>query len=239
MSRTVVISAMCSQYPEDKPPGTEIWTVNRAHTMEPRTDRAYFFDPHTLFHDGFIEEMAGLNVPVFTREPLPGIPLSEAFPVDDIVRFFGIEYSTSTVAWMIQHAIYEHCHGDTIDQLVLNGMYHPRDSVEYLWALPCVNFWVGVAMGHGMKVRCYGFNAVVRAMPWESNRYGYRRNTNADLCVATLSAAYKACYEYPRTFKNAEDEICPTEDRESLVLTKRRLEGMLKQVNDALEPQLQ
>lgn len=235
MSRIVVLNAMCSRWPEDKTPATEIWTVNRAHTVEPRADRAYFFDPHTLFHSGFMEEMAALNIPIYTRKPLPEIPMSVEYPKDEIVGFFGIEYSTSTVAWMIQHAIFEHCHGRPIDKLILSGMYHPRDSVEYLWALPCINFWVGVAMGHGMRVQCYGFNSIVRAMPWETNCYGYRRNKNAGLCVETLSAAYKACYEYPRTFVDAEDELLPTEDFESLSLTKRKLEGMLVQVNANLD----
>jgi hypothetical protein len=235
MARVVVINAMCSRWPEPKGEGVEIWTVNRAHTVEPRTDRVYYFDPEPLFLPGFVDSVAALGVPVYTRKPHPDIPTSRAYPLGEMTRYFGIEYSTSTVAWMIQHAIYEHCNGSPIDRLVLNGMYHPRDSVEYLWAIPCINFWVGVAMGRGMNVQCYGNNALVRAMPWESNCYGYRRNVYGELAIATLSAAYKACYEYPRKFMTAEEEMATTEDYETLVNSRRVLANQLKQVDAALE----
>lgn len=235
--RHVVLTAMCSRYPEAKPPGTELWGVNRTYTVEPRLDRVYYFDPETLFLPDFVSELAKLGTPVYTRKPIPALPRSVAFPVQEVTRFFGLTYSTCTVAWMLQHAIWEHCTGKRIDKLTLNGMYHPRDSLEYLYCLPCVNFWVGVAMGHGMKVDLYGFNALCKPLPWEAPDYGYRRNVNAELCIKTLSAAYKACYEYPRQFLTAEGEMAAEQDHEALVQTKARLEAMLGQVNQALEGQ--
>lgn len=236
MARVVVIQAMCSHWPEDKTEGTEVWCVNRSHTVEPRVDRIYYFDPEYLFEDGFLDSINKTGVPVYTRDAVESVTNSVRFPVEDVIAFFnGLCYSTSTVAWCIQHAIYEHCNGNPIDKLVLNGMYHQRDSMEYLWAIPCINYWVGVAVGHGMNIQCYGNNALVKAMPWESGKYGYVRNINADLCINTLSAAYQACYQYPRMFKNAQEEQEATEDYYGLLQTREQLSAMLVGVDRKLE----
>lgn len=234
--RRVVLTAMCGKWPEATiPAGTELWGVNRTATVEPRLSRVYTFDPECLFQPGYVEHLAELGIPVFTRSVHPDIPQSIRFPKEEIVHFFnGLTYSTCTVAWMLQHAIYEHQHGDTIDELVLANMFLQRDSMEYLWCLPCVNFWVGVAMGCGMKVVSHGHAAVVKALPWESNEYGYRRNVYADTGIATLAAAYRACYEYPRKFMTADDELALTEDWDSLTQIRDQARKMLEQAEAQL-----
>lgn len=235
MNRVVVINAMCSRWPEEKTAGVEIWGINATFRVESRLDRVYYFDAEHLFAPDVISTLAQMGVPVYTRKHNPDIPSSVEFPVDEIIRFFnGHCYATSTVAWAIQHAIYEHCNGNPIDRLILSGMYHPRDSMEYLWALDCINYWVGIAIGHGMKVTSYGNTAIAKAMPWMSNKYGYIRNMHGDLAVNTLSAAYQACYQYPRKFMTADDEIAATEDYDGLIETRNQLTSMLNRVNHQL-----
>lgn len=235
MPRVVVINAMCGGFPEEAGEGVEIWGVNRTFHVEPRVDRIYFFDPHTLFAGDLLSDLAALDIPVFTREAVAEIPRSAAFPIEELKRFFGgLEYWTCSIAYMVAHAIYEHCTGKRIDTLILNGMFHPRDSMEYLWSKPCVEFWVGVAMGHGMNVQLYGYNALCKPLPWETGLYGYTRNVNAELCILTLAAAYKACYSYPREFRSADDELLPPQDLEGLMRHKAVLQQRMESVENAI-----
>lgn len=225
---------MCSRFPEEKSEGMEIWAVNRSFTVEPRVDRVYTFDPENLFGPDYISDLAATGVPVYTRSPIEGVPNSIAFPKDRIVASLGHHYSTCTVAWMIQHAIFEHIQGNKIDRLVLNGMYSQRDSVEYVPALPCLNFWCGVAIGLGMRITPYGDCAVMRPYVWESKDYGYITNDYRELAQAAMSAAYKCAFEMPRQFRTAEDMLVPTEDFDSLTQTERQLTQRLAMVRERL-----
>jgi len=135
---------------------------------------------------------------------------------------------------MIQHAIYEHCNGVPIDRLILNGMMHPRDSTEYMYHKPCIEFWIGVAMGKGMCVTCYGFNSLCKPLSWETGKYGYARNVNQDLCIQTLRAAYEACYQYPRKFMTADGELALGSDVDTLVAARKKHEEAVEVINKAL-----
>ena len=44
-------------------------------------------------------------------------------------------------------------------------------------------------------------------MPWEPGLYGYYMNMNGEICRSTLSAAYKACLQYPRCIVPNDEEI--------------------------------
>lgn len=68
------------------------------------------------------------------------------YPVDEIVKFFGTDYFSNTVDYAIALAIYK---GFT--EIGLYGINMLKGS-EYSYQKAGVEFWIGQAMGRGIKV---------------------------------------------------------------------------------------
>lgn len=146
-------------------PDFEIWTVNNLYRFVPRQDR--IFELHTreqiaadLTHgvDGktYVEEMAAMKIPVYMQEQYPDIPSSIKYPLDEMIREFGVDrsnvnhtpdaYFTNSISFMIALAIYEgfkeiHVYG--VDMAV---------GVEYIEQRPSCEYYLGIAKGRGIKV---------------------------------------------------------------------------------------
>lgn len=201
--KTVVINAMCSPYNKPLPKGAEVFGCNGAFRHQHNLTRLYFLDSVNLFPEGFADEINSLPdwVRVIGRRAWPEIPRCEAFPKDDLIRYFnGMTYYTSTCAWMLAQAIRE-----GFEKIILSGLYHQLDSAEYMTAKPCMDFWCGVAMGKGVEVVVEPDCALMRPWRWESPLYGYERNINATVNQSMFSAVYKACIEMPRCIVNADE----------------------------------
>ena len=127
----------------------EIWTLSPMRGCEgftdlPRYDR--FYELHEL--DLMEREVDGLTEWITkAKEAEPDrYWLADDLPVDAIVERFGHDYFTQTVAFMAAHAIYE-----GVDELSVFGCDFAHDS-EYQWQRPCMEFWLGVAVGLGVQV---------------------------------------------------------------------------------------
>ena len=93
-------------------PGWSIWALNQLYRHIPRVDR--HFDIHKNFrednvpgtdHVGWLTEFDG---PIYMSERIQEIPGSVCYPLARVIeRVAGVDYFTSTVAFMVAAAIYE------------------------------------------------------------------------------------------------------------------------------------
>jgi len=89
-----------------------------------------------------VKKINKLNIPVMIREKHKLFPNGIVFPIDKM----PFRYFTSTIAFMIAYAIYEKV--DSIDIYSVPLFY--KD--EYTEQRPCIEFWIGYAMGQGIEV---------------------------------------------------------------------------------------
>lgn len=89
------------------------------------------------------------GVPVYQMKVDPRIPTSVKYPYDEIVERYGRvwlngkkrPYLTSTAAYMLALALYEHENGNTIDRIHLAGI-ELAIGTEYFHQRPCVEYWI-------------------------------------------------------------------------------------------------
>ena len=104
--------------------------------------------------------LARCKVPVYMQEVDERIPGSIRYPFEAVTESLGLPdvtgrkrlYLTSSPAWMLALAIYEHKCGQIIDEIRLAGV-EMLIGTEYARQKPCIEFWLGLAMGMGIEVK--------------------------------------------------------------------------------------
>ena len=134
----------------------EIWSLNNIHNKIrtlPNGRWTRWFDIHETAIDrpGNVEALKKLGCPVYVRNERPDIPNSIVYPLEEMKREFFCnvnrkQFFTSSFPYMIALAIHEGC-----KELSLYGIALATNT-EYAEQLPCVNFWLGIALGKGIKV---------------------------------------------------------------------------------------
>lgn len=214
MRKRVAIVGMISPYAGDTS-DTDVWCINRAFVAQAkasRVDRLFVFDDLALFGDGFV---AGVNAlppacEVIARKHWPEIPRSQPYPLEWIVRSYGLAspYFECTSAYMIALAVrlgYE--------RITLHGMYHVHDSLEYMHHKACLDFWVGVAVGRGIEVVGEDTTALARPFLWSSPLYGYVRNAYGMAANTIQQGCYVAAGSLPVEFIDNDRQPMTAEER--------------------------
>lgn len=139
---------------EDK--SWEIWSVNNVYNKIrtlPNGRWSRWFDIHetAINRPKHIKNLINLGCPVYVRDERPDIPNSIVYPLEEIKREFfrnvnRVQFFTSTIAYMIALAIHEGA-----EEISLFGINQALQT-EYAHHLPCTDFWLGVAVGRGIKV---------------------------------------------------------------------------------------
>mgnify|MGYP005821105333 FL=1 len=207
-SKKVVLVGMINPYEGDDVGDIEIWCINRSFMQQPGVTRVYFFDNLHQFGDEFIDALNALpeNVRVISRRPWPEVPRSEGFPLKATLGAFNtnIRYFQCTAAYMLAHSLAE-----KIPHVVLCGMYHLHDSLEYFQHKACMEFWLGVAMGMGHQVDIMGDTQLTKPFPWSPPFYAYEYQQFEGLANQVLAAAYRACLSFPMRFMTPEEADSP------------------------------
>lgn len=208
MSKSVVLIGMIK--PSYDGPVVDRWGINRSYEHQKDLTRTYFFDEDRCFGKDFIKNVNESGVRVVTRGEHPELPESECYPLSEVMASFGMDepYFTCTAAYMLAHAIHE-----GYEHIVLHGMYHVADSLEYMHHKPCIEYWVGIARGRGIKVEMGKDCAIGRPLSWQSPLYGYIRQRTEWLCISTLAASYRACLAYPIKWVNADEDDQPVQEK--------------------------
>ena len=104
--------------------------------------------------------LAACKRPVYMLHPDPRIPTAVQYPIKEVTRAVGIRkvtskwlYVTSTPAYMMALAIYEHLTGQIkLKEFAVSGL-ELAIGTEYYWQRPCLEYYLGLMKGMGIKVR--------------------------------------------------------------------------------------
>ena len=91
-----------------------------------------------------------MRVPLIAPYKYEEIPLSQAFPIDECVKRFGMPYFSNTIAFMIAYALLQNP-----KEIELFGV-NQASSSEYFYEKAGVEYWLGVAVGMGVKTTLNG-----------------------------------------------------------------------------------
>jgi len=155
--------------------------LNQLYRHMPRAD--VWYDIHLNWeqdnvdgtdHEGWIKSC---GIPVFMSNPPKQFPTAVRYPVERLIQKHGIDYFTSTVSFMIAWAI------DCIDMKVADtGNAYSDYSIgvfgidlivgtEYEVQKACVEYWLGIAEGRGIKIVLPPQSALLK----QAYRYGYEK----------------------------------------------------------------
>ena len=152
-------------------PTWEIWGLNQLYRHVPRADR--WFDMHVNFDKENVEGtdhlgwLAKCPIPIYMVARHPEFPHSIRYPVEHMITKYG-DYFTSTISFMLALAIEE-----GFQEIALYGI----DLVvgtEYGYEKPCADFWMGIAIGKGIKITLPTGSALCA----QTHRYGYQTEPN-------------------------------------------------------------
>ena len=201
--RTVIICGMIGPYRHPKN-GAEIWGVNKTYLHQPNIDRLYFMDPIDLMEANFIESVNNLGCDIFARREHPELPKCQRYPFEEIVKNLGLSYFTSTMTYMIAHALYE-----GVDKLIMHRLHCYPESSEYFHQKAALDFWCGYAMGRGVQLCISDDSKVCRPHPWQSSRYGYESQENLGIATTALAGTVDGIMKMPINFHPMDGDPVP------------------------------
>ncbi len=141
---------ICGKGPgwEDAPMEGETWGVNdlvlrrpvklafEMHDIDRRVEKKLYNIEQE------IKEINKLGIPVITQKKHKLLPTAIPFPIDEMPS----RYFNNSIAYMIAYAIYKGAM-----EIEMYGVALIKDD-EYSDQRPCIEFWIGYAMGKGIKV---------------------------------------------------------------------------------------
>ena len=172
--KTVVIVGSLYAY---NGPEAEVWGVSRAikHRGNPLT-RYYFMDDMRAHRAGewaqeHLREIGKLKVnsfPVITSTMYPEFLTAEAYDLDGALEYFGFEYYTCSICYMLADAIrmgYE--------KIIIHRIHEQKWATDYVTQKAGLDFWCAVALGKGILIEISEDSALCSPYFWMAERYGY------------------------------------------------------------------
>ena len=136
-------------------PDFEIWGLNQLYLAFPAIVKyaTRWFQIHHRHsydqaardhkhHDWLAQQR---SFPIYMQQREPDIPMSVAFPWQEIMQEFG-DYFTNSISWEIALAIYE-----GFEVIHIYGVDMAQDD-EYAHQRPSCEYFIGLARGRGIKV---------------------------------------------------------------------------------------
>jgi len=119
-----------------------------------------------------VEEINKRKIPVFLPRTYHNIPTSMKYPLREIVAKFGITYFSNTICYMIAYALYKGV--KSIDFFGVRMAY----GSEYTNEKAGLEFWIGYAMGKGVKIKVHGESALLKTKTGRLYGYGCNEQLN-------------------------------------------------------------
>ena len=110
-----------------------------------------------------IKRINTMKVPLVAPFKYEQIPLSERFPIEECVKEFGRPYFSDTIGYMVAYAMLKGA--KEIDTYGVNQ----ASSAEYFYEKAGVEYWLGIAVGRGIKVTVHGDKSELLT---NKNRFG-------------------------------------------------------------------
>lgn len=138
----------------------EVWGINELHRHHPPQAFTRWFEVHDVkdFHPvagdknrpGDMDHLRTLSqfpIPVYMQDHYADMPSSVRFPKEAIEE--GLprgDYQTSSISWEVALAILWGA-----EEIAIYGVDMANDT-EYAEQRPCLEYWMGIAEGRGIKV---------------------------------------------------------------------------------------
>jgi len=179
------------------------------------------------------------DFPIYMLEEFPEVPGSVRYPLTEILAEFGpnVRYFTSTFAYMMALAIWM-----GFEEIHLYG-FEMSSEEEYRHQKACAEFWIGIAIGRGIKVvlpdgcrllgqmtQLYGYEKVpgVTKMHMEIRRNEAHRR--AQKAQAELNAIVGAKQQLIRRFKVTQGKSKKSEARMNAEMSQLIQEEINKRI---------
>lgn len=142
-------------------PDWELWGMNQGYEhFRRKPDR--WFELHDKEHQPdasvptYLDDLTTLGCPIYMLEVDISIPRSVRYPLENVLKM-GPRYFTSTAAYMVGLAITL-----GVEEIGLYGVDCSVGS-EYEYQKPCLEWWMGVAAGRGIRVTVPETSALLKA----------------------------------------------------------------------------
>ncbi len=150
---------------EKAPKEGEVWGVNDLIMRRPLSKLFHMHDldktEYELREGQEVNEVLRLkvredSVPIYSVKKYPGLPTSIRYPIEGVVKYFGVDYFNSCIDYMVAYAIMK------IDKLAFSlpsiDLYGicMRPASHWIHQKAGVEFWIGVANGMGIEVNIHG-----------------------------------------------------------------------------------
>ena len=132
----------------------EIWGIN--DVIMSRVNFDLLFNIH-LTEDYCSLDMnctqlaSSLGIPIIMPREYEELPTSIRFPLEEIMKEFDTDYFMTGIVYMIAYAVYK-----SYKQIDCYGINMRGADEKYKNARACVEYWLGIAKGRGIKVNMYG-----------------------------------------------------------------------------------
>lgn len=117
-----------------------------------------------------IQRINKMRIPMIAPYKYEEIPMSQAFPIKEVVQKFGVPYFTNTICYMIAYALLQGA-----KEIELWGI-NQAGSHEYTEERGGVEFWIGIALGMGVKITINGKDSqllLYKGRYGKGTMYGY------------------------------------------------------------------
>jgi len=124
-------------------------TVSGTHEKYPYSDIIVDMHEYDIVMENHPEVIIDVNkrkIPYYTIREHDNVPSSKRYPIEEIIKEFGSDYFTNSIAYAIALAIYFEA-----EEIKLYGASLAWES-EYYYERPCVEYWIAYARGRGVKV---------------------------------------------------------------------------------------
>jgi len=189
MGRIVVIAGFdpaSRDLANSQPADVEVWGINNYSTfLQREPSRVYQIHPKDWKANqgvatgtygrgaGYVETLQKLDAPLFLAEPDERLPNAKIFPAQELIDYFGRRYFTSSPAWMVAHAIWEHdmaqealpgvAERDSISEIRMFGITLSTTH-EYFGQRACLEWMIGHAEARGIKFEIPSMSTLMKGV---------------------------------------------------------------------------
>ena len=142
-----------------------LFNIDKVDEMLTFTDPKWMASGWTL--EKYIKLVNDLKIPFITSFPVKGFTHLEEYPLKEVVEAFQNYYFTNSICYMIAYAILT-----SVKRIDLWGV-NQHGMKEYVNERKGVEFWIGLAMGHGIQFQINGPSHLLKNEA--KVMYGYKR----------------------------------------------------------------